>query len=173
MKRAVITGLGTVSCLGLTPDEVSRALREGRSGIGLDPERKARGFRSALTGRVQGFDPAARFDRKVRRTLGEAAAYGCAAALDALTDAGFPLGSLARPEVGIVFGNDGRALSPWHTTKMNGRRYRYNVPQRDSKEHAGASGLRRTALGILALLASVCLLVLGGVLPWLAFDGTP
>lgn len=106
MKRAVITGLGTVSCLGLTPDEVSRALREGRSGIGLDPERKARGFRSALTGRVQGFDPAARFDRKVRRTLGEAAAYGCAAALDALTDAGLPLGSLARPEVGIVFGND-------------------------------------------------------------------
>ncbi len=32
---------------------------------------------------------------------------------------------------GIVFGNDGRALSPWHTTKKNGRRYRYYVPQRD------------------------------------------
>ena len=44
---------------------------------------------------------------------------------------------------GIVFGNDGRALSPWHTTKKNGRRYRYYVPQRDSKEHAGASGLPR------------------------------
>lgn len=44
---------------------------------------------------------------------------------------------------GIVFGNDGRALSPWHTTKKNGRRYRYYVPQRDAKEHAGASGLPR------------------------------
>ena len=44
---------------------------------------------------------------------------------------------------GIVFGNDGRALSPWHTTKKNGRRYRYYVPQRDTKEHAGASGLPR------------------------------
>ncbi|MEI7038321.1 recombinase family protein, partial [Fulvimonas yonginensis] len=44
---------------------------------------------------------------------------------------------------GIVFGNDGRALSPWHTTKKNGRRYRYYVPQRDCKEHAGASGLPR------------------------------
>jgi 3-oxoacyl-[acyl-carrier-protein] synthase I len=106
MKRAVITGLGTVSCLGLTPDEVSRSLREGRSGIGLDPERKARGFRSALTGLVRGFDPAARFDRKARRTMGEAAAYGCAAALDALSDAGIPLDTLARPEVGILFGND-------------------------------------------------------------------
>jgi hypothetical protein len=37
----------------------------------------------------------------------------------------------------------GRALSPWHTTKKNGRRYRYYVPQRDTKEHAGASGLPR------------------------------
>ena len=44
---------------------------------------------------------------------------------------------------GIVFGNDGRALSPWHTTKKNGRRYRYYVPQRENKEHAGASGLPR------------------------------
>ena len=44
---------------------------------------------------------------------------------------------------GIVFGNDGRALSPWHTTKKNGRRYRYYVPQRDAKEHVGASGLPR------------------------------
>lgn len=44
---------------------------------------------------------------------------------------------------GIVFGNDGRALSPWFTTKKNGRRYRYYIPQRDAKEHAGASGLPR------------------------------
>ena len=44
---------------------------------------------------------------------------------------------------GLVFGNDGRALSPFHTTKKNGRRYRYYIPQRDAKEHAGASGLPR------------------------------
>ena len=37
---------------------------------------------------------------------------------------------------GLVFGNDGRALSPFHTTKKNGRRYRYYVPQRENKEHA-------------------------------------
>ncbi|MBA4215270.1 MAG: recombinase [Polaromonas sp.] len=48
---------------------------------------------------------------------------------------------------GIVFGNDGRALSPFHTTKKNGRRYRYYVPQRENKEHAGASGLPRLPAG--------------------------
>ena len=42
---------------------------------------------------------------------------------------------------GIVFGNDGRALSPWHfTKKSNGRRYRYYIPMRDTEEQAGASG---------------------------------
>jgi len=45
---------------------------------------------------------------------------------------------------GIVFGHDGRALSPWHTTKKsNGRRYRYYIPMRDTKEQVGASGLPR------------------------------
>jgi hypothetical protein len=37
-----------------------------------------------------------------------------------------------------------RALSPWHTTKKsNGRRYRYYIPMRDTKEQAGASVLPR------------------------------
>ncbi|MEN5221983.1 recombinase family protein [Stenotrophomonas sp. TWI602] len=45
--------------------------------------------------------------------------------------------------VHAILATNGRALSPWHTTKKNGRRYRYYVPQRDAKEHAGASGLPR------------------------------
>lgn len=64
---------------------------------------------------------------------------------------------------GIVFGNDGRALSPWHTTKKNGRRYRYYVPQRDTKEHAGASGLPRLESAVLDQLRAPNLL--GEMLP--------
>ena len=44
---------------------------------------------------------------------------------------------------GIVFGSDGHTLTPWQTTKKNGKRYRYYIPQRDAKEYAGASGLAR------------------------------
>ncbi|WP_035384466.1 recombinase family protein [Ferriphaselus sp. R-1] len=44
---------------------------------------------------------------------------------------------------GIVFGSDGYALSPWHSTNRRGRSYRYYIPQRDTKEYAGASGLPR------------------------------
>lgn len=44
---------------------------------------------------------------------------------------------------GIVQGSDGRALTPWFTRKKNGRLYRYYLPVRENKEHAGASGLPR------------------------------
>ncbi len=111
MRRAVITGMGAVSSLGLTLDTISRSLREGISGVGVDLERKARGFRSALTGLIKGFDAAAHFDRKARKTMGEAAAYGCASALGAIADAGLAKESLARPEVGVIFGNDTTCVS--------------------------------------------------------------
>jgi site-specific DNA recombinase len=48
---------------------------------------------------------------------------------------------------GIVEGSDGRALPPWFTRKKNGRLYRYYLPVRENKEHAGASGLPRLPAG--------------------------
>lgn len=42
---------------------------------------------------------------------------------------------------GIVFGNEGRALSPRRTAKKNGRRHRCHASRRDAKEHAGVSCL--------------------------------
>ena len=45
---------------------------------------------------------------------------------------------------GMVFGEDGRALTCWSSTKKkSGRRYRYYISTRDTKEYAGASGLPR------------------------------
>ena len=91
MERVVVTGLGFVSCLGHSPDEVAASLREGRSGIIRDPERIELGFRSALTGQIQNFDPTSRLKRKERRSMGEPALYAAVAALRAIEDQGRPL----------------------------------------------------------------------------------
>lgn len=48
---------------------------------------------------------------------------------------------------GLLTGPDGRALSPWHTTKPNGRTYRYYLSTRDTHEGPGASGLPRLPAG--------------------------
>jgi DNA invertase Pin-like site-specific DNA recombinase len=48
---------------------------------------------------------------------------------------------------GLLTGPDGRALSPWHTTKANGRTYRYYLSTRDMHEGPGTSGLPRLPAG--------------------------
>ncbi len=63
-----------------------------------------------------------------------------------LTTNGRQRGNATRARVpfllkGLVFGPDGRALTPWFTRKKSGRLYRYSLPTRENKEHAGASGL--------------------------------
>ena len=108
--QAAITGLGIVSCLGSTLDDVAAALRAGRSGIVLDEQRRRMGFRSALTGRVRGFDPAGKgLTRKMMRTMCEPAQYASAAVRDALKDAGLEADDCRSHRVGVVFGNDSAA----------------------------------------------------------------
>lgn len=53
MRRVAITGIGIYSCIGKNIQEVTESLRAGKSGIVFDEERKAMGFRSALTGYVE------------------------------------------------------------------------------------------------------------------------
>ena len=42
---------------------------------------------------------------------------------------------------------DVQDITPWFTRKKNGRLYRYYLPVRENKEHAGASGLPRLPAG--------------------------
>ena len=50
MRRVVITGMGIYSCIGKNLSEVTDSLYNGKSGIGIDPQRKEMGYLSALTG---------------------------------------------------------------------------------------------------------------------------
>ena len=56
MRRVVVTGLGIVSSIGNTKDEVLRSLREGASGIEFVPEMEQLGYRCHVAGRVNDFD---------------------------------------------------------------------------------------------------------------------
>ncbi len=104
-RRVVITGMGVVSCLGATLDEVTRALQEGKSGIAVVPERIELGFRSPLSGVLPPFSIKDRLKRKDRKGLSEAASYAMVAALDGLD--GFGDASLLDSErAGILIGND-------------------------------------------------------------------
>ena len=115
MNRAVITGLGIYSCLGTTLDAVEQSLREGRSGITLDPQRKELGFRSALTARLDVPDLKGELSRSQRTYMPEQAKYAYVATRDALRQAGLDADYIDRHDVGILYGNDSTAEAVVHS----------------------------------------------------------
>ena len=99
--------MGIVSCLGTDLDTVSQSLEMGRSGIVLDEERKALGFKSPLTARLPEISPKAQgLNRKNLRTMGEPALYGAVAARQAFGDAGLESADVQNHRCGVIFGND-------------------------------------------------------------------
>jgi len=108
-KRVVITGMGIWSCLGHNLEEVRQALYEGRSGIIFDPERKAMGFRSALTAKIDLPDLKKELSRSQRAYMPEQAKYAYCATVEALRQAGIDQDFLNTHDVGLVYGNDSSA----------------------------------------------------------------
>ncbi len=106
MNRVVITGIGAWSCLGKNIDEVKDSLYQGRSGIGIAPERKELGYRSALTGLIERPQLKGLLDRRQRISMGEPAEYAYMATAEALKVAGITQDFIDQNEVGIIYGND-------------------------------------------------------------------
>ena len=105
-RRVVITGMGIYSCIGKNLDEVKDSLWNGRSGIGIDPERRELGFQSALTGILERPNMKELLDRKRRRGLAEQGEYAYVSTLEAFRNAKIDDNFLENNEVGILFGND-------------------------------------------------------------------
>lgn len=108
-KRVVITGTGIWSCIGTNLEEVTQSLREGRSGIGMDPARKELGYISPLTGIVPQPVLKGLLDRRKRMCLPQQGEYAYMATSEALRNAGMDEAFLAANEVGIIYGNDSSA----------------------------------------------------------------
>jgi len=106
MRRVVITGAGIVSCLGNDLPTVTSALREGRSGIRFVPEFAERGLRSQVAGLPE-IDLEARIDRKLRRFMGDAAAYAYVALADAIAQSGLATSQVSHPRTGLIMGSGG------------------------------------------------------------------
>jgi 3-oxoacyl-[acyl-carrier-protein] synthase I len=106
MRRIAITGMGITSCLGNDLDTVSKALREGRSGIRALPDSIERGLRSQVGGAVE-LDLEAAIDRKLKRFMSDAAAYSYIAMRDAIADAGLTDEQVSHPRTGLIAGSGG------------------------------------------------------------------
>jgi 3-oxoacyl-[acyl-carrier-protein] synthase-1 len=106
MRRVVVTGIGAVSCLGNSADEITDSLRNGRSGIVYNENFKEMGLRSLVSGSVN-IDIKEHIDRKVLRFMGDAAAYAYIAMKWAIEDAGLEDSDISNPRTGLIASSGG------------------------------------------------------------------
>ncbi|MBE0403427.1 MAG: beta-ketoacyl-ACP synthase I [Halomonas sp.] len=106
MRRVVVTGLGIVSCLGNDQQQVLDSLQNGRSGIRFKDEYAERGFRSHVAGSVD-IDLDTLIDRKLRRFMGDAAAYAYVSMAQAIEDSGLSEEQVSNERTGLIAGSGG------------------------------------------------------------------
>ena len=106
MRRAVITGMGIVSCLGNNAGEVLTSLKEGRSGIRFNQSYVDFGMRSHISGSVQ-LDTTELIDRKLYRFMGKASAYAYLSMDEAVKDAGLSPEEISSERIGLIVGSGG------------------------------------------------------------------
>lgn len=110
MRRVVVTGLGIVSPIGTTAEEVTASLRAGRSGIAFDEAMAEHGFRSQVSGQIR-IDPAEHIDKRALRFMGPGAAYAHIAMTQAIADAGLGEADVVNPRTGLIAGSGGPSTS--------------------------------------------------------------
>lgn len=110
MRRVVITGMGIISPIGNTVEEVTASLKAGTSGIRAEPVYAENGFRSQVAGIPQ-IDLVAAIDKRQLRFMGPTAAYAYLAMQQAIADSGLTDEDVSNERTGLVAGSGGPSTS--------------------------------------------------------------
>ncbi|MEH6356812.1 MAG: beta-ketoacyl-ACP synthase I [Marinobacter sp.] len=109
MRRVVVTGMGIISCLGNSLDEVTNSLKTGKSGIRFSEAYKELGFRSQVCG-APDVDTSV-IDRKVRRFMADSAMYSYLSMQQAIAQAGLTDDMVSNDRTGLIAGSGGASCS--------------------------------------------------------------
>ncbi len=110
MRRVVVTGLGIVSAIGNSTDEVAASLKAGKSGITANADMAEHGFRSQIAG-APDIDIKEHVDKRTLRFMGPGAAYAHIAMQQAIADAGLDEAIISNPRTGLIAGSGGPSTS--------------------------------------------------------------
>ena len=110
MRRVVITGIGIISAIGNSADEVEASLRAGKSGIIFAPDYAEHGFRSQVKGQPQ-IVLEDHIDKRDLRFMGPGAAYNFLAMQQAIADSGLSPEDVSNERSGLIMGSGGPSTS--------------------------------------------------------------
>ena len=106
MNRVVVTGMGIVSSIGNSTQEVVASLHEAKSGITTAEDYARLGFRCRVHGAPQ-LDPSTMIDRRAMRFHGGGTAWNHVAMDQAILDAGLEPHEISNERTGLIMGSGG------------------------------------------------------------------
>jgi 3-oxoacyl-[acyl-carrier-protein] synthase-1 len=106
MKRVVVTGMGIVSSIGNSTQEVMASLREAKSGITAAEDYARLGFRCRVHGAPQ-LDASTMVDRRAMRFHGGGTAWNHVAMDQAILDSGLEPNEISNERTGLIMGSGG------------------------------------------------------------------
>ncbi len=106
MRRVVVTGIGIVSSIGNSMNEVQASLHDAKSGISHSDQFAEHGFRCQVWGNPD-LDPTELVDRRAMRFLHTGGAWNHIAMEQAIADAGLEQDDVTNERTGIVMGSGG------------------------------------------------------------------
>jgi 3-oxoacyl-[acyl-carrier-protein] synthase-1 len=109
MRRVAVTGMGIVSPIGNSTQEVVASLREAKSGITFAQKQSEMGFKSQVAG-APVIDLDAMIDRRAKRFMGDTAAYAFIAMEQALRDSGLEEKDIVNERTGLIVGSGGPSV---------------------------------------------------------------
>jgi len=161
-RRAVVTGLGAICCLGCDVSAIWERMVRGESGVGRIKWFDASGYDVQIGGEVWGFDPSEWMDRREARRLDRYAQFAVAAGGRAVEDCGLEMGKEVPERVGIIVGSGVGGLwemEQQHEALMKrgpGRVSPFLVPKLMLNAAPGELAIRFGAKGPNYAVASAC-----------------
>jgi len=104
-RRVVLTGLGSVTPLGLNTDEFWQGLISGKSGGGKITQFDTSNYATKIAAEVKGFNAQDHFEPKEVRRLDPYTQYAIISAREAITRSGLNFEAENRDRVGVIIGS--------------------------------------------------------------------
>ncbi len=162
MTRIAITGIGTVSPVGIGTETAWEALKAGQSGIATITQFDTTDFPTKFAGYVDDFDPSGVLDPKEIRRLSRFQQFALVAADEAMRQSGLEITEENAPDVGVIVGSGIgglHALEEQHTALMERGPRRlspFTVPMMITDLAAGLISIKYGAQGINYCPVSAC-----------------
>lgn len=163
MKRVVITGLGALTPIGNSVDELWHSAINGKSGVSKITKFDPSLFKTSFAGELKDFTPEKHLDRNEIKRSDRFTQYALYSAAEAIDDSGLDIGTLSPFDIGVIWGSGQGGMQTFEDEVMNyakeGKQPRFNpffIPRMLVNMASGMIAMKFGLMGINYTAVSAC-----------------